>query len=40
MPHVSQAEARFLTEAIRERGGYVVQLRTRMEKTGRTGDPL
>src|SRR5688572_30139262 len=31
MPHVTQAEARVLVEAIRERGRYVVQLRARME---------
>src|SRR5687767_991243 len=41
-PHAPrhQTEARVLTDAIRERGHYVVQLRVRLEKTGRTGDPL
>ena len=40
MPHVTQAEARVLVEAIRERGAYLYQLKERMEKTGRTEDPL
>lgn len=40
MAHVTQAEARVLTEAVRQRARYVVQLRERLEKTGRKDDPL
>lgn len=40
MPHITQAEARVLAEAIRRRAAYMLQLRERMAKTGRTADPL
>jgi hypothetical protein len=40
MPHVTQAEARQLVEAVRRRARYMVLLRERMEKAGRTDDPL
>ena len=40
MPHVTRDEARVLAEAVRRRARYLVELRERMEKTGRKGDPL
>jgi len=40
MPHVTQADARALVEAVRRRARDMVLLRERMEKTGRTDDPL
>jgi hypothetical protein len=40
MPHVTQAEARVLAEAVRRRAGYLWELCRRMERTGRTQDPL
>ena len=40
MPHVTQAEAGVLAEAVRRQGAYLFQLKQRMENTGRTADPL
>jgi hypothetical protein len=37
--NITQAEAGVLAEAVRRRVGFVVTLRERMERTGRTGDP-
>jgi hypothetical protein len=38
MPHVTQAEAGVLADAVRRRVGFLVTLRERMERTGRTAD--
>jgi hypothetical protein len=40
MKTITQAEARVLAEAVRRRAAYMIQLQARMEKTGRTADPL
>jgi hypothetical protein len=40
MPHVTQDEARVLAEAVRRRTRNLIQLRERMEETGRKTDPL
>jgi hypothetical protein len=40
MPHITQAEAGVLAESVRRRVGFLVTLRERMERTGRTADPL
>src|SRR5829696_7336051 len=40
MPHVTQAEAGVLVEAVRERARYFVLLRERMEETRRKDDAL
>jgi hypothetical protein len=36
---ITQAEAGVLAEAVRRRVGFLVTLRQRMERTGRTADP-
>jgi hypothetical protein len=38
MPHVTQAEAGVLAEAVRKRVGLLVTLRDRMQRAGRTID--
>ena len=39
MPHVTRAEASVLAESVRQRVGFLVTLRQRMERTGRAHDP-
>jgi hypothetical protein len=40
MANVTRAEARALAEAVHRRAGFLWRLCSRMEKTGRTRDPL
>jgi hypothetical protein len=37
--NITQAEAGVLAEAVRRRVGFLVTLRERMDRTGRTADP-
>ena len=37
--NITQAEAGVLAKAVRRRVGFLVRLRQRMERTGRTADP-